>query len=101
MNISVALNLRYPDESAFGPATASNPRLLWAFGWAVLGSMLITQLRVLQDLFGTVPLTGGQWLLCLVPAVLLLLLGEAAKFVERLWRRRPPPLEADADHPPA
>jgi Ca2+-transporting ATPase len=101
MNISVALNLRYPDESAFGPATASNPRLLWAFGWAVLGSMLITQLRVLQDLFGTVPLTGGQWLLCLVPAVLLLLLGEAAKFVERLWRRRPPRLDADADHPPA
>jgi acyl-phosphate glycerol 3-phosphate acyltransferase len=51
MNIFVALNLRYPTESAFGPATVSNPKLLWAFAWAVLGSMLITQMKVMQDLF--------------------------------------------------
>jgi Ca2+-transporting ATPase len=83
MNIFVALNLRYPTESAFGPATVSNPKLLWAFAWAVLGSMLITQMRVLQDVFGTLPLTGEQWLLCLVPGVVLLLLGELFKMVLR------------------
>jgi Ca2+-transporting ATPase len=83
MNIAVALNLRFPEESAFGPSTLSNPKLLWAFGWAVFGSMLIVQVRVLQDLFGTVPLTGAQWLICLVPAVVLLLLGELFKLILR------------------
>ncbi|KUM33323.1 cation-translocating P-type ATPase [Arthrobacter sp. EPSL27] len=83
MNIAVALNLRFPTESAFGPSTISNPKLLWAFAWAFVGSMLITQMRVLQDLFGTVALTGQQWLACLVPAVLLLLLGELFKLILR------------------
>jgi Ca2+-transporting ATPase len=83
MNISVALNLRFPEESAFGPSTLSNPKLLWAFGWAVFGSMLIVQIRVLQELFGTVALTGAQWLICLVPAVVLLLLGELFKLILR------------------
>ena len=55
MNIAVALNLRFPEESAFGPSTLSNPKLLWAFAWAFVGSMLITQMRVLQDLFGNGP----------------------------------------------
>ena len=61
MNIAVALNLRFPEESAFGPSTLSNPKLLWAFAWAIVGSLLITQLGVLQDLFGTVrsPLRSG------------------------------------------
>jgi len=83
MNIFVALNLRYPTESAFAPATVSNPKLLWAFAWAVLGSMLITQMKVMQDLFGTLPLTGQQWLLCLVPGVVLLFLGEIFKIILR------------------
>ena len=86
MNITVALNLRFPEESAFGPSTVSNPKLLWAFAWAIVGSMLITQIRVLQDLFGTVPLTGEQWLVCLVPAVVLLILGELFKLILRARR---------------
>ncbi len=45
--------------------------------------MLITQMRVLQDFFGTVPLTGQQWVACLVPAVVLLLAGELFKVVLR------------------
>jgi len=87
MNIGVALDLRYPTQSAFGASTVSNPKLLWAFAWAVVGSMLITQLRVLQDLFGTVTLTGMQWAICLAPAVLLLLLSELVKLVLRARRR--------------
>ena len=88
MNIAVALNLRFPEESAFGPSTLSNPKLLWAFAWAVVGSMLITQVGVLQDLFTTIPLTAPQWGLCLVPAVVLLLLGELGKLILRARRRR-------------
>ncbi|WP_374969792.1 cation-translocating P-type ATPase [Terrabacter sp. BE26] len=87
MNAFLALNLRFPEDSAFGSATFSNPKLLWALGWTVLGAMLITQMRVLQDLFHTVPLTGRQWAIALVPGVVLLLLGELWKVVLRRRRR--------------
>ena len=76
MNVFLALNLRFPEDSAFGSATFSNPKLLWAFAWAFVGAMLITQMRVLQDLFHTTPLTGRQWAIVLVPGVVLLVLGE-------------------------
>lgn len=88
MNIAVALNLRFPEESAFGPSTFSNPKLLWAFAWAIVGSLLITQVEALQDLFTTIPLTGVQWAICLVPAAVLLLLGELGKLILRARRRR-------------
>ncbi|KRF37045.1 cation-translocating P-type ATPase [Nocardioides sp. Soil805] len=81
MNVALALNLRFPEDSAFGSATLSNPKLLWAFAWAFLGSLLVTETRVLQDLFGTSPLTGSQWAMCLVPGVALLALGELFKLV--------------------
>jgi Ca2+-transporting ATPase len=88
MNITVALNLRFPEESAFGPSTLSNPKLLWAFAWAFIASMLITQMRVMQDLFGTVQLNGQQWLACVVPAVVLLILGELFKMILRARRAK-------------
>ena len=102
MNIALALNLRYPEESAFGRSTLSNPKLLWAFAWVAVGSMLITQTRVLQDVFQTVSLTGEQWGLCLVPAVLLLALGELAKLALRARRtHRERSLSARAKSAPA
>mgnify|MGYP003885971913 CR=1 FL=1 len=52
-------------------------------GIVSIGSMLITQMRVMQDLFGTVALNGEQWLACLIPAVALLVLGELFKLVLR------------------
>ena len=96
MNIFLALNLRFPEDSAFDRATLSNPKLLWAFAWAIVGSMLITQLRVLQDLFHTTPLTGGQWALCLVPGVVLLAGGELLKLVLRARRKARTPTVATA-----
>ena len=86
MNVSIALNLRFPEDSAFASATLTNPKLLWAFAWAFFGAMLITQMRVLQDLFHTTPLTGSQWALCLVPGVVLLALGELFKLILRARR---------------
>ena len=61
--------------------------------------MLITQMRVLQDLFRTVPLTGDQWALCLAPGVVLLLLGELAKVVLRARRRQEEPTTATVAAP--
>ena len=105
MNIFLALNLRFPEDSAFGAATLSNPRLLLAFAWAVIGTMLITETVLLAGMFNTVPLTINQWLLCLVPGVLLLLGGELLKAVLRALRvdpgatsdPRPQPWSPEAD----
>ena len=88
MNIFLALNLRFPEDSAFGRATLSNPKLLWAFAWAVVGTMLITQMRVLQDLFDTIPLTRTSGASAWCPGVVLLMLGELLKVVLRARRRR-------------
>jgi Ca2+-transporting ATPase len=88
MNVFLALNLRFPEDSAFGSATLSNSKLLWAFAWAFIGAMLITQMRVLQDLFHTIPLTGTQWAIVLVPGVVLLILGELFKVMLRARRAR-------------
>ena len=86
MNAFLALNLRFPEDSAFGSATLSNPKLLWALAWTFVSAMLITQVRVLQDVFDTVPLTGRQWAVVLVPGVVLLALGELYKVVLRMRR---------------
>jgi Ca2+-transporting ATPase len=94
MNISVALNLRFPDESAFGGASLSNPRLLQAFVWAVVGSLLITEVGFLRTLFQTQSLTLEQWGLCVVPAIILLALGELGKLLLRGRRSSAEPATA-------
>jgi P-type Ca2+ transporter type 2C len=88
MNIFVALNLRFPEDSAFGSATLSNPKLLMAYAWAVIGTMLVTESGILTHMFHTVSLTVDQWIICLVPGVVLLILGELFKAVLRARRQR-------------
>jgi Ca2+-transporting ATPase len=83
MNIGVALNLRFPSETAFQKSTFSNPRLLYAFAWVFIGTMMITETRLFQTLFHTVSLTADQWLLCLVPGIILFSFGELFKVVSR------------------
>ena len=61
--------------------------------------MLITQMRVLQDVFRTTPLTGNQWALCLAPGVVLLLLGELGKVVLRARRSHAEPAVSPAAAP--
>ncbi len=86
MNIFLALNLRFPEESAFGRATLANPKFLQAIAWVVIASILITSAGVLQNIFGTTSLTGEQWGMCLVPGVILLILGELLKVFLRARR---------------
>ena len=52
MNIFLALNLRFPEDSAFGRATLANPKFLQAIAWVVIASILITATRLLQNIFG-------------------------------------------------
>ncbi len=86
MNIAAALNLRFPDKSAFGRSTLSNSRLLYAFAWAFIATVLITSVPFLRDLFATSDLTLNQWGLCFLPALLLLAVGEVFKLFLRPQR---------------
>lgn len=79
MNIFLALNLRFPRETAFQMATFSNTRLLYAYLWIVVGTILITETRLFNHLFGTVSLDAYQWGICLIPGLLLLFIGEVYK----------------------
>ncbi|NYB52383.1 MAG: HAD-IC family P-type ATPase [Methanobacteriaceae archaeon] len=88
MNIFLALNLRFPWDTAFQSATFSNIRLLYAYLWIIFGAILITETRLFNELFGTVPLDAYQWGLCLIPGILLLIIGEIYKGILR-YRRSP------------
>ena len=101
MNIFLALNLRFPEDSAFGRATLANPKFLQAIAWVVIASILITSAGVLQNIFGTTSLTREQWGLCLVPGVILLILGELFKVVLRARRSQEEPPAAVAAAPAA
>lgn len=90
MNIFLALNLRFPKDTAFQSSTFSNTKLLYAYLWVLFGSILITETRLFQALFGTVSLTPYQWLICLIPGVVLLILGEVFKVFLRYNARASP-----------
>ncbi|MGC9517426.1 MAG: cation-translocating P-type ATPase [Methanomicrobiales archaeon] len=83
MNIFLALNLRFPSDTAFQRATFTNTRLLYAYLWVIFGTFLITETRLFQQLFGTVSLDAYQWGICLIPGVILLVVGEVYKAVLR------------------
>jgi len=79
MNIFVALNLRFPKDTAFQVATFSNSRLVYTYLWVIFGSILITETRLFQSIFGTTSLTAYQWGLCFIPGLILLAVGELFK----------------------
>lgn len=89
MNIFLALNLRFPKETAFQSATFSNTRLLYAYLWIILGTILITETRLFHQLFGTVSLDAYQWGICLLPGITLLIIGEIFKGYLRYRNRTP------------
>ena len=80
-------NARSASESAFR-ALLSN-RWLWAA--VALSTALqaaVVHLPFLNLAFGTVPLTAGQWGVCVAMASGVLWFSEGRKFLRRLWARR-------------
>lgn len=88
LNIFVALNLRFPGETAFQISTFSNTRLLYAYLWVLFGTILITETRLFQTLFHTVSLSAYQWMLCFIPGILLFFIGEIFKGVLKAHERK-------------
>lgn len=90
MNIFLALNLRFPSDTAFQSATFSNTRLLYAYLWILVGTILITETRLFHELFGTVSLDAYQWGICFIPGILLFIIGKIFKGYLRYSNKKHP-----------
>jgi len=78
-------NARSAVTSAFHRPFAN----VWLWGAVALSALLqvaVVHVAFLNRAFGTVPLTGEQWLICLAMGSTVLWFGESRKFVLRLVR---------------
>ena len=80
-------NARSASASAFR-AAFSNPWLWAAVALSTALQVAVVHLPLLNLAFGTVPLSLGQWAVCVAMASGVLWLSEARKGVRRLWDRR-------------
>ncbi len=90
-NIAFGLSARSETGTIFNRELLTDRRQLGLFGLALLLTYLATELGFLQRILGTVELSGQQWLLCFVLAILLLLVDEIVKFFMRRSRRSQQP----------
>jgi Ca2+-transporting ATPase len=80
------LNARSDDRSAFGGMFANG--WLWAaIGASVVLQVLVVYTPLLQQAFGTAPLTTADWLRCVAVASSVLWLRESSKLVTRFRRK--------------
>lgn len=82
-----ALNARSETTSAFRHLLVNR----WLWGALALSAVLqvaVVHVPLLNRAFGTVPLTGEQWLVCLAMASVVLWFSELRKLVERVSDRR-------------
>jgi len=76
-------NARSFHRSAFNKSFFSNPLLILGVGLSVLFTVLVITVPLLQDVFGTVPLTFNEWLIILAVSSSALWLVEFQKKVMR------------------
>ncbi|MBK7424041.1 MAG: cation-translocating P-type ATPase [Propionivibrio sp.] len=82
-------NARSASVSAFH-AAFSNHWLWAAVALSALLQVAVVHLPFLNLAFGTVPLSAGQWSVCVAMASGVLWFGEGRKLLRRLWARRAP-----------
>ncbi len=82
-------NARSASASAFRAAFSN--RWLWAaVALSTALQVAVVHLPFLNLAFGTVPLSAGQWCVCVAMASGVLWFSEARKLLRRLWARRTP-----------
>jgi Ca2+-transporting ATPase len=83
MNVALGLSARSETRTIFTRDVVSDRRQLALYGGAVLAIVLATELDVLNRILDTTPLTGGQWLVCVLLVVGLVAVEEVTKLVLR------------------
>jgi Ca2+-transporting ATPase len=87
MLVVAAFEARSETESVLSVETFNSSRMNLIAAAEIAGAFLLTQADFMQRLLGTTQLTGGQWGLGLLAAVVLLLVWELGKWIAR--RRSP------------
>ncbi len=83
MELAVGLGARSEFGTIFSRDAVGGRRQLMLFGLSFLMSVLASELGVFQRVLDTVPLTGGQWLVCLGAAAGLVAIDEVIKVILR------------------
>ncbi len=83
MLVVAAFEARSETETALGTDMFNSSRMNLIAVAEIAGAFLITQADFMQRLLGTTRLTGGQWGLAFLAAVVLLLGWEAGKWIAR------------------
>jgi P-type Ca2+ transporter type 2C len=82
-NVLLAYAVKDPLRSVFSLDTFADRRLLQMSAISVVVIVLSTELRILQRILDTVPLTGRQWLVCILASATVLVAAEIQKLVLR------------------
>ena len=69
LHIAAALEAREPTGTIFTRYTLANRRFVLLIGAALVLTLLVTELSLLQRIFDTVSLTSSQWAICLVAPI--------------------------------
>jgi Ca2+-transporting ATPase len=83
MHIAAALEAREPTGSIFTRYTIANRRFVYLILLALVLTLLVTELGVLQRIFDTVSLTSSQWGICFLGPIIYLVVIELMKLVDR------------------
>jgi len=77
-------NVRSQTRSVFSRHTFTNKALWLSVGFVVVAQLLITEVSIFMSLFDTQKLSFEQWLICFLPALVLLVAVEVWKAVLRV-----------------
>ena len=89
MAVTMGVSARKEIDSAFNTDIFNESKQLMLYGFALLITLLATELAFLQRMLGTTSLSGDQWLICVGFAIALLLVDEVVKFFLRRSRSQP------------
>jgi Ca2+-transporting ATPase len=87
LHIAAALEWRDPTRSVFHRSTIANGRFNLLMVAALVLTLLVTTIPLLQRIFDTVDLDGDQWRVCLIVVVAYVVLAEIGKLVANHFDR--------------
>ena len=83
MNVALGMSARSETRTMFTRDIVSDRRQLTLYGGTIIAIILATELDVLNRVLDTTSLTGGQWLVCVILAAVLVVVEEITKLVLR------------------
>jgi Ca2+-transporting ATPase len=83
LNVALGMSSRSLTQTVFSRDLVTDKRQLTLYGICFAAIILATELNVLNRILGTTSLTGGQWIVCIAFALVLIAIEELDKFVTR------------------